>query len=461
MLSGITIRGFQSHVETHIPLVAGLNVITGPSDSGKTSLIRTVRWVAFNEPTGEAYVNKKVGEAEATLHLADGVDITKHRRKGKTAYHLSTIPEPFEKSEVPLEVTQALGITKQTFGDFTTALNFSYQLEAPFLISETASAGAKVLGKLSGTEAVDLAIKDVSKETYAARQERLQAEKDVEKVDAQLSEFMDLQQQREQLEQSGKLLEQCTEAVQRLSQLKQLALKYEDTTNRLSRYSEEVHRLKNVTALLDLVRQFDVQVQRLQTLKRVNGSYQEVNNRLTDANAQLQKLADVPQAADTMESVALTLETYRKLSRLHDGHRTVTTSLKNAQETLQPLENVEALSLDLAKLERSYEQFKALRLLDLKHAQHLGVYNQYSKQAADIDVDGLQERLGKVEQSSKQLQELRDLYRAYLQKRTAASQAAENVTTLTRTHEEAKTALAESWGDLEVCPLCEQPTKNH
>ncbi len=180
-INEIFVEGFQSHTNSHFNLGNGLNVITGPSDSGKTAIIRAVRWVAFNEPQGEAFVNESVGHATVAIHLDNGIIISKHRRKGKTSYRIQTDPgdegSVFEKSEVPEEVKQLLGITKQTFGDFVTALNFAFQLEAPFLISETPSSGAKVLGKLAGTEAVDLAVKSVSKDTYAARQERLLAEK--------------------------------------------------------------------------------------------------------------------------------------------------------------------------------------------------------------------------------------------------------------------------------------------
>src|SRR5690625_5024172 len=186
MIKSIKLKGFQSHELSEIDLVPGLNVITGPSDSGKTAVIRAIRWLAFNEPQGEAFVNDRVGEAEVQVTLQSGAIITKTRRNGKTSYLVQQDETDsgslFEKSEVPLEVTRLLGIEKQTFGDFVAALNFSFQLDAPFLISETASAGAKILGKLAGTESVDLAIKGVSKDTHATRNMRSQAEKDMERI---------------------------------------------------------------------------------------------------------------------------------------------------------------------------------------------------------------------------------------------------------------------------------------
>ena len=79
-INEIFVEGFQSH-ELSFHLGNGLNVITGPSDSGKTSIIRAVRWVAFNEPQGEAFVNESVGQATVAIHMDNGIIISKHRRK--------------------------------------------------------------------------------------------------------------------------------------------------------------------------------------------------------------------------------------------------------------------------------------------------------------------------------------------------------------------------------------------
>ena len=56
----VTIEGYQSHTNSTFRLSPGLTVITGPSDAGKTAIIRALRWFAFNEPTGEAFYTQSV-----------------------------------------------------------------------------------------------------------------------------------------------------------------------------------------------------------------------------------------------------------------------------------------------------------------------------------------------------------------------------------------------------------------
>ena len=62
MIASVIIQGFQSHVDSLFNLSSGLTVLTGPTDSGKTAFIRAIRWVAFNEPVGDSFVNQAAGE---------------------------------------------------------------------------------------------------------------------------------------------------------------------------------------------------------------------------------------------------------------------------------------------------------------------------------------------------------------------------------------------------------------
>ena len=48
----IIIDNFQSHEHTEIEFGPGLNVIVGPSDYGKSAVVRALRWVLYNEPRG-------------------------------------------------------------------------------------------------------------------------------------------------------------------------------------------------------------------------------------------------------------------------------------------------------------------------------------------------------------------------------------------------------------------------
>lgn len=47
----VTIEGYQSHTNSTFRLSPGLTVITGPSDAGKTAIIRALRYYTTTKGT--------------------------------------------------------------------------------------------------------------------------------------------------------------------------------------------------------------------------------------------------------------------------------------------------------------------------------------------------------------------------------------------------------------------------
>ncbi|MHB1167277.1 MAG: AAA family ATPase, partial [Carboxydocellales bacterium] len=201
-IAAVEAWGYQSLFDCRFILAPnGLTVITGPNDSGKTALIRIIRWIALGEPQGDDFlytvydeldktkIVEQAEEAGGRLHLDNGVTITKVRRKGETTWLISSEPEPYKKAAVPEVVTSLTGLTVTNFSDFEVALNFAYQLDPPFMLSESPSAGAKVLGKLAGTEVVDLALKDVAKDVSKHQTARRNAEQEMGAKELELMNY--------------------------------------------------------------------------------------------------------------------------------------------------------------------------------------------------------------------------------------------------------------------------------
>lgn len=252
----VTIEGYQSHTNSTFRLSPGLTVITGPSDAGKTAIIRALRWFAFNEPTGEAFlhtirnpdgsVKEAVDQVKVSVTFDNGITITKTRRKGKTTYTHSAFPTAWEKAEIPPEIKETLGLVKQQYGDFETCLNFAFQLDAPFMLSESASVGAKVLGKLAGTEIVDKSISEVNKKTHQTRNDISYADKQIGEIDVSLTEYFDLDRFDAELKIAEAAFTKLKEDQSRHVALTTLMNSYQLNTEQRIKYYDEVERLAGV-----------------------------------------------------------------------------------------------------------------------------------------------------------------------------------------------------------------------
>lgn len=159
----VEIKNFQSHEQTNIDFKEGINVISGSSNNGKSAILRAIQWVVTNSPGGQDFITIGKDECSVSLTLSNGNHITRTKtRSGNVNTYTVRLHEALNDtlltgfgSGVPLEVREALGITRPEY-------IFASQLEAPFLISETPKVRAERIGNLDELGKIDKALTDVN-----------------------------------------------------------------------------------------------------------------------------------------------------------------------------------------------------------------------------------------------------------------------------------------------------------
>lgn len=129
-------------------------------------------------------------------------------------------------SAVPLEVQEVTGVRPVKIADQEIMLNLSQQLDAPFLgqSSTTAPGRAKFLGKLAGTEELDVAGADVSRDMYRASRDVKALEDEIGGAGGlkeQITGFAWIEELGERIDAAELALEKVREAAARLSALKE------------------------------------------------------------------------------------------------------------------------------------------------------------------------------------------------------------------------------------------------
>lgn len=187
----IQLQGFQSHIETTIQLEEGFNVITGPSDSGKTAIIRAIRWVLYNEPLGSEMINTLLKQCQATLIFNDDTYITRFRSSTENYYWIDGQKLEGFGTKRPWEVDSTHEMGKANFGE-PISLNVAFQLDPPFLLSESSGQASRVLGRLANTEEIDYAVKDTNSDLFRARQLKNTLELQIQKTESNLEQYTTL-----------------------------------------------------------------------------------------------------------------------------------------------------------------------------------------------------------------------------------------------------------------------------
>ena len=178
MIQYLHIQNFQSHKDTDLKFHPGVNIIVGPSDSGKTAIIRALRWLVWNRPLGDRMrSNKWEGELSVEVGLEEQTIV--HRTKETYTLGIpgkkDTVLRAFG-TDVPEEISNALNIEE---------VNLQMQLDQPFLISKTSGEVAAYFNKVANLEKIGLAQSNIKK--WLNRISTTLASKRVEKEKAEES----------------------------------------------------------------------------------------------------------------------------------------------------------------------------------------------------------------------------------------------------------------------------------
>jgi exonuclease SbcC len=229
----VEVRNFQSlrHVDVEL---GRFTVIVGPSSSGKTALMRAFRAISSNV-RGSSYVTR--GEKVASVSVeTDQALVTLERGEGHGVYRVTTQPvmteDDFGPQEltftklggsVPEEVTEFLGLEPLVKG---VSVNFAGQFDPPYLLDDSGSEVARVLGKLTRVDVIFTAVREANR-----RQRQTSAQLKVRLADRaalqeQVASYLPLPSQ----------LSACTEAESLLAEVRELSARHSLLLRSISTY---------------------------------------------------------------------------------------------------------------------------------------------------------------------------------------------------------------------------------
>ena len=123
-----------------------MNVIVGRSDGGKSAIIRALRLVVENRPSGDAYRSNWGGDTSVSVTTIEGDTVTRKKTNTKNSYTLNDTEFVAFKQDVPTEIQKAFRITD---------LNIQSQMDSPFLLSMSSGAVAVHFNKCGGLSIID------------------------------------------------------------------------------------------------------------------------------------------------------------------------------------------------------------------------------------------------------------------------------------------------------------------
>jgi exonuclease SbcC len=239
MIRSIRIRDFQRHRNIKIRLDQRITTIVGPSDCGKSAVLRALRWVMLNDPRGDKFIRKGAKRASVTICL-DGHKITRSRGTGNS-YILDGEKFHALGNGVPQEIASILNVSD---------LNFQKQIGSPYLF---ASSPGEVSRELNGI--VDLSVIDTTLANLAQMIRRTRSEIDV--IQDRLKEAQEDVKSHLSAREMDKALRRCERLEKRASRTALRASRLNDLLSKAREAEETVSRLSCASRMLKGVRKLE------------------------------------------------------------------------------------------------------------------------------------------------------------------------------------------------------------
>ncbi len=305
-IKSIELQNFQSHAKTIIePAGPGfLTVITGPSDSGKTAIIRALKWLLYNQPQGAEFTRTGASMVRVAVDYVGGVTVVRERTASTNRYKIlqpgTEKPQVFEGfgSSVPLEVQEITGVRPIKIADQELLLNLSEQLDPPFLgqKSTTAPARAKILGKLAGTEEIDVAGAETGRDLYRRGQDDKRLSAEIEEMEKRIGEFAWIEELGERIAKLELLLAGIKERQARLATLEQKRGELLQIQTEMIAAQKILRRWNVLPAIEAAVKGAEVAAVRCKTLKTLGMKLTDIRYGIEEAQEMIYRLRGIEKA---------------------------------------------------------------------------------------------------------------------------------------------------------------------
>ncbi|HUU86954.1 MAG TPA: AAA family ATPase [Candidatus Glassbacteria bacterium] len=290
MLKVITIKNFQSHRETTLRLSPGVNIIKGQSDSGKSSIIRAIKWVLTNRPTGSAFQTAGVKEETSVRLSMDSERIIRRRGTGINEYNVSGSVLKAIGTDVPQEVLDIVNM------DHT---NFQDQFGSLLLLQDSPGKVASILNELIGQEIIDESFKRADRiiREEKVKQNGLNSDIDLlTKKKIKLKKVPDLTKKFKVLYKQKKDIERLEEQIKKAEELQESLFEIEEEFLKVSRIKNIDYRPleKLVKSMLELENKINGVQEIIHNFNVIENRISKNRTGLSEAEKELSKFKFCP-----------------------------------------------------------------------------------------------------------------------------------------------------------------------
>lgn len=331
MISDLEIKNFQSHKHTVLEFDPGVNVIVGSSDSGKTAVIRALRWLMTNRPSGDAFCSTWMKKEDTSfVSVLIDEDVVYRQERPFKSYRLNDLEFRAFGLTVPNEIVNALNMNE---------INLQGQMDSPFLLSSSPGDVAAHFNKIARLDMIDTGLQNIQRTIKELTSDINYKKQSKEKLTADLEQFSHLTKLEAEVEVLEELQIHLKRKRSKLSDLNVLISRLNEIQNTL----EEKTDILKIEKLLNKILLFSEQVRVLKL------SFRKLDNLIADLKKDQADLASFTSILKSGTQIS-------NLLKLTEGRNALNQQLNLLKKALTYINDTNIL---LKQTEAEFDRFHA------------------------------------------------------------------------------------------------------
>lgn len=390
-ISKVIIENFQSHANTTVDF-KDFNGIIGPSDNGKTAIIRAIIWTLYNTPSGDSFIKKGENKCQVTILFNDGSSIVKTRTPKVHSYDLySPGSEPIHLEAFGTgPVEDVVLFHRMGFIDFLgekQSLNICKQLDSPFFLGESPVTKAIIIGKLGNTEVIDKAIKNNASEMREVKSQEKVYKSQLKEVNSELKELKNLDKMEKSLEYAKIKLDKVKILESKTANIINISEKMKSKMEQISKLESLIVPEEDINQVIQTLDDLIKLENKLSNIKSVSKKIKEEERRIESLKKYCN--VDIDAISDIIKSLDNSLEEIRMLNskkRIKNKIDTLESNLISIKELASKFDDTSTIlehlddAIALSKIKKSILTVKEkLDLANQRKAKGETIINQLNK----------------------------------------------------------------------------------
>mgnify|MGYP001559553953 CR=1 FL=1 len=324
-LDKVTVKNFQTHSSSELPLHSGVSIISGNSDSGKSSLLRAVNLVLSNRPSGHQYLpwnSPPKTVTECKLEFSDG---TVERRKSNTIdEYILTIGDEVKEFKslnrtVPDEIKDFLNLADYNFQDQEEGRHF--------FISESPAERARMINSISGGAIIDQSLSSVNSLIRENNSKQKQTEDTIKVLSSQIDKIKFIDDADKLLVQIEEMFTNCERLELMNTNLNNYIQEIQEIESRILGCDKVLKHKKALQEIQDLINAFN-------TLEVKQRSLSEYVSNISNIQEVIQSNTDFLKCKGLYNEIILVIKSYNELDNSHNTLKTYVAELTDVDSVV-------------------------------------------------------------------------------------------------------------------------------